>query len=96
MDRSNAAPESGAPHQTARLAGELQILKWAAGIAVVAILGSIGVLYQEIGALRQEIGTLRGDVQGWRTETGERLARVEARLDGIQRAPLSSLGDETH
>ena len=48
------------------LSGEVRVLKWGAAIAIVSILGCLGVIYQEIGALRQEV---RQEIGSLREET---------------------------
>lgn len=55
------------------LAGEVRILKWAAGIAVVAIIGALGLLYQNQVLLHERV-----------TRVEERLVQVEERLVRVE------------
>ena len=78
------------------LSGEVRVLKWGAAIAIVAILGCLGVIYQEIGALRQEvreeIGALRQEVREEigslrrevRQEIGSLREEVRQDIDGLR------------
>ena len=81
------------------LSGEVRVLKWGAAIAIVAILGCLGVIYQEIGALRQEvreeIGSLRREVRqdidglrqdndNLRQEVGSLREEVRQDIDGLR------------
>jgi len=71
------APTADLSVDVAHPKGEMQVLKWSAGIAVAAILSGIGILYQEIGSLRR-------DVQDLRIEVREGSARAETRLNGVE------------
>ena len=77
------------------LAGEVRVLKWGAGIAIAAILGALGLLYQsqimlhervarvEERLVRVEDGVARLEDRVGRLE--DRVARIEERLDGIDK-----------
>lgn len=65
-------------HQSvAGIAGELRILKWAVSLALAAIVGGLGMLYQGVTDLKTEM--YRGDHALWEeiADLGERTARVE-------------------
>ena len=55
------------------LAGEVRVLKWGAGLAVVAILGALGMLYQNQVLLNERV-----------TRVEERLVRVEDRVTRVE------------
>ena len=55
------------------LAGEVRVLKWGAGIAIVAILGALGMLYQHQILLHERV-----------TRVEERLVQVEDRLTNVE------------
>lgn len=64
---ANAPSNFEVAYRLGALSGEVRVLKWGAAIAIVSILGCLGVIYQEIGALRQEVrqenGALRQEVR---------------------------------
>ena len=65
-------------HQSvAGIAGELRILKWAVSLALAAIVGGLGMLYQGVTDLKTEM--YRGDnaLREEIADLGERTARVE-------------------
>ena len=55
------------------LAGEVRVLKWGAGIAIVAILGGLGMLYQNHIVLHQRV-----------VQVEERVVRVEEHLVRVE------------
>ena len=61
----------------AGIAGELRILKWAVSLALAAIVGGLGMLYQGVTDLRTEM--YRGDnaLREEIADLGERTARLE-------------------
>ena len=63
------------------LAGEVRVLKWGAGLALAAILGALGLLYQNQIVLHERVA--RVDERVVRVE--ERVVRVEERLDVIEK-----------
>ena len=70
------------------LAGEVRVLKWGAGLALAAILGALGLLYQNQIVLHERVA--RVDERVARVEervmhVEERVVRVEKRLDGIDK-----------
>ena len=56
------------------LAGEVRVLKWGAGLALAAILGALGLLYQNQIVLHERVARV-----------DERVVRVEGRLDVIEK-----------
>ena len=60
--------------------GEVRVLKWACSIAVVAILGGMGVLYQNQQALGRNIQEVREDVG----RIDERTVQLDKRLGAIE------------
>ena len=70
------------------IAGEMRALKWGAGLAIAAILGALGLLYQNQTTLHERVARVEERVMG----VEERVVGVEKRLDGIDRqlATISS------
>lgn len=70
------------------IAGEMRALKWGAGLAIAAILGALGLLYQNQTTLHERVARVEERVVG----VEERVVGVEKRLDGIDRqlATISS------
>ena len=62
------------------LAGEVRVLKWGAGLALAAILGALGLLYQNQIVLHERVA--RVDVRVVAVE--ERLVAVEERLVAVE------------
>ena len=60
--------------------GEVRVLKWACGVAVVAILGGMGALYQNQQALGEGLQEVREDVQ----RIDERTIHLDKRLSVIE------------
>ena len=60
--------------------GEVRVLKWACGVAVVAILGGMGVLYQNQQAFGRGLQEVREDVQ----RIDERTIHLDKRLGVIE------------
>ena len=58
--------------------GEHRVLKWACGLALVALLGGMGALYQHQQALGRSIQEVREDVG----RIDERTIQMLKRLDG--------------
>ena len=70
-----AASAPGGGHDVlSDILGQLRILKWAVGFALVAIMSALGVLYQGQADLGAELrAEFRGEISGLRTEIrGER------------------------
>ena len=70
-------------YKLGRLCGEVRVLKWAVGAALVAILASMGVLYDAIGDVRVELTEIRKDISGLRTDvTGVQrdVTAIDARV----------------
>ena len=77
------------------LAGEIRVLKWSAGFAIVALLGGMGLLYQNQIVLHERVVRVEERVMALEdrmTRIEERMTRVEERLDGIEKllATISS------
>ena len=69
------------------LAGEVRVLKWAAGIAIVAIISALGLLYQNQVVLHERVTRVEERlvrVEERVTRVEERLVRVEEQLDHIE------------
>ena len=62
------------------LAGEVRILKWSAGIAIVAILGALGMLYQHQILLHERVTRVEERL----VQVEDRLARVEDRVARVE------------
>ena len=62
------------------LAGEVRVLKWGAGIAIVAILGGLGMLYQNQIVLHQRVVQVEERV----VRVEEHLVRVEERVARVE------------
>ena len=58
------------------VAGEVRILKWGAGVAIAAILGALGLLYQNQTALHENVARVEQRV----VAVEERVGKVEDRL----------------
>ena len=78
----------------AAIGGELRILKWAVSLALAAIVGSLGLLYQGVTDLRTEM--YRGDnaLREEIADLGERTARLEEGQRQIQER-LTDLDERT-
>lgn len=68
--------------------GEMRALKWGAGLAIAAILGALGLLYQNQTVLHENVARVQERV----VAVEDRVVRVEKRLDGMdkQLATISS------
>ncbi|MDE0350921.1 MAG: hypothetical protein OXM56_14610 [Gammaproteobacteria bacterium] len=65
-------------HQSvAGIAGELRILKWAVSLALAAIVGGLGMLYQGVTDLRTEMYSGDNALREEIADLGERTARLE-------------------
>ena len=75
------------PEQVSEIRGEVRVVKWASAIAVVAILGGMGVLYQNQQALYQNQQALGRSIQEVREDVGridERTIHLDKRLSVIE------------
>lgn len=77
------------------IAGEMRALKWGAGLAIAAILGALGLLYQNQTTLHERVARVEQRIVAMEQRIGaveERVMRVEQRLDDIdkQLATISS------
>ena len=70
------------------LAGEVRTRKWSAGFAIVALLGGMGLLYQNQIVLHERVVRVEERVMALE----DRMTRVEERLDGVEKqlATISS------
>ena len=92
-----AAVPAGGRDVLSDILGQLRILKWAMGLALVAIMGAFGVLYQgqadlraELRAeFRAEISGLRGEIAGLREEMHREFKAVREEM----RRDLAALGE---
>lgn len=84
-----------------RVSGEVRVLKWAVGVAFVALIAAFGALYTEMNQGFREVNQQFRDVNGridqlahGVSDVRERLARVEGqigdlRVAGTPQAPES-------
>ena len=77
------------------LAGEVRVLKWSAGFAIVALLGGMGMLYQNQIVLHERVVRVEERVmplEGRMARIEKRMTRVEERLDSFEKqlATISS------
>ena len=66
--------------------GEVRVLKWACALALVALLGGMGALYQhqkELGRNIQEVREDVGRIDERTIQTVKRLDGIDSRLDGF-------------
>ena len=83
-----ASAPAGGHDVLSDILGQLRVLKWAMGFALVAIMGAFGVLYQgqadlaaELRAeFRAEIAELRAEISGLRSETGTQIAGLRQEM----------------
>ena len=69
------------------VAGEVRALKWGAGIAIAAILGALGLLYQNQTTLHENVGRVQQHVVAVEERVGkveDRLTRVEERVARVE------------
>ena len=74
-------------YKLGRLCGEVRLLKWGVGVALVAILGCMGILYEAIDDIRVELIETRKDVSVLQTDTAgirKDVAGIDARLATIE------------
>ena len=67
-------------YKLGRLCGEVRLLKWGVGVALVAILGCMGILYEAIDDIRVELIETRKDVSVLQTDT----AGIRKHVAGIE------------
>ena len=60
--------------------GEVRVLKWVCGLALAALLGGMGALYEHQQALGRNIQEVREDVG----RIDERTVQLDKRLDAIE------------
>lgn len=71
---------TGLVREVGEIRGELRVHKWACSLAVVALLGGMGVLYQNQQALGRGLQEVREDVG----RIDERTVHLGKRLDRIE------------
>ena len=98
---ANAPSNFEVAYRLGALSGEVRVLKWGAAIAIVSILGCLGVIYQEIGALRQEVrqenGALRQEVRQDNENIRQEIGALRQDNDNIRQeigALRSDLGQQ--
>ena len=67
--------------------GEHRLLKWACGVAIVAILGGMGALYQhqkELGRNIQEVREDVGRIDERTIQLDKRMDQFESQLDNVE------------
>ena len=62
------------------LAGEVRVLKWGAGVAIAAILGALGLLYQNQTTVHENVARVQQQV----VAVEERVVAVEERVARIE------------
>ena len=73
--------------------GQLRMLKWSLGFALVAITGALGFLYQGLNDLGVELrAEMRSEIGGLRTEMRSEIGGLRAEL----RSEIAALREETH
>ena len=78
-----SAPAAGGRDVLSDILGQLRILKWAMGLALVAIMGAFGVLYQGQADLRAELrAEFRAEISGLRGEMRAEIAGLRQEMRG--------------
>jgi len=99
MDQSSSAVFTARDLDEAKaqgvLAGEVRVLKWGTGLALVAILSALGLLYQNQTRLHENVARVQEQVVAVEERVGkveDGLARVEEQIVVIneQLATISS------
>ena len=83
-----SVPDFDHAYKLGRLCGEVRLLKWGVGAAFVAIIASMGALYEAIGDVRVDLVEIRKDISALQTVmTGIRkdVAVIDARVVIIER-----------
>ena len=83
-----SVPDFDRAYKLGRLCGEVRLLKWGVGAAFVAIIASMGALYEAIGDVRVDLVEIRKDISALQTVmTGIRkdVAAIDARVVIIER-----------
>ena len=84
MDKRSSAVFTARDLDEARaqgvLAGEVRALKWGAGIAIAAILGALGLLYQNQTTVHENVARVQQRV----VAVEDRLVKVEGRLTKVE------------
>ena len=82
--------------------GEFRMLKWQAMFALAAVLGGLGLLYEEIGDIRVAMERLRtdlvGEIRGLRCDMQAELSGLRGEVTGVRErwsiaGPRRSLAD---
>ena len=76
-----------------RVSGEVRVLKWAVGVAFVALIAAFGAIYTEMNQGFREVNQQFRDVNGridqlthGVSDVRERLARVEGQIGDLRAA----------
>jgi len=73
--------------------GQLRVLKWAMGLALVAIMGAFGVLYQGQADLRTELrAEIRAEISGLRAEISALRDEMHREFKAVRR-DIAALGE---
>lgn len=79
-----------------RVSGEVRVLKWAVGVAFVALIAAFGAIYTEMNQGFREVNQQFRDVNGridqlthGVSDVRERLARVEGQIGDLRAARTS-------
>lgn len=77
-----AAPASAGGHDVlSDILGQLRILKWAMGLALVAMMGALGILYQGQADLRTELrAEFRAEMSGLRAEVRAEISELREEM----------------
>ena len=84
---SAAAFDLDKAYELGKLSGEVRILKWGVGVALVAILGVMGVLYDEIRQIRDSNDAISETLTGVKTNVEgleEKVEGLEEKVEGLE------------
>ena len=76
-------------YELGKLSGEVRNLKWGVGVALVAMLGSMGVLYEGIDDVRVELIEIRRDISGFRGD----MVGIRKDVDAVEEDVAEVKGD---
>ena len=78
-----ASAPAGGHDVLSDILGQLRVLKWAMGLALVAVMGALGVLYQGQANLGAELrAEFRAEISGLRAEFRAEISGLRAELRG--------------
>ena len=94
-----SAPDLDQAYKLGRLCGEVRLLKWGVGAAFVAMIASMGALYDAIGDVRVDLVEIRKDISALQTVTtgirkdvtaiDARVVIIEEKVETIERKVVS-------